>query len=130
MVYLPSSSGVQRKLYEPSMLLVVVPMWTKLPSGVVASKLTVTPVALVGIGCCMCRYSIHALMLSSEIAGVPACAGDKSRTVPFMSVLLPFVMTSFCTATVVDVEPFAKAYSIPWVDSCARRVPYTTADGL
>ena len=61
----------------------VVPMMNMLLLGSMVDNVTRTPLALVGSGCCMYKYSIHWLMLSSEIAGVPAagiprqvCPGD------------------------------------------------------
>ena len=75
-----------------------------------AVKCTETPVAFVGIGFCMYRYSIHGLMLSSDMAGVPAAGmprqvwpGDWSVTVPCISTLVPWGTATFGAVTVVAV---------------------------
>jgi hypothetical protein len=48
------------------------------PSDFIAVSSTETPVTFVGIGWSICKYSMYALMLSSDTAGVPGCAVDWS----------------------------------------------------
>ena len=54
-----------------------VPMVWKLLLGSMAVRVTLTPVAFVGFGFCMYMYSIHSVMLSSDIAGVPFAGMPK-----------------------------------------------------
>ena len=82
-VYVPGMSGVKTYEYCPFMSVVVVPMMKQLLFESMYDNVTGTPVAFVGFGICMYRYSIQSLMLSSAIAGVPAagmprqvCPGD------------------------------------------------------
>ena len=88
------------------------PMSIVCPLEEIAVKVIGTPVAFVGSGLCMCRYSIHALMLASDMAGVLGCAGDKSMTVPVISTLDPFVVISGEVETVVAVVPLSNPYII------------------
>ncbi len=84
------------------------------PLGSFTNSVTGTPVVLVGFGCCMWRYSIHPVMLSSETAGVLGCAGERSMTVPSMTTLVPLAMTLGAAWTVVAVCPLSKPNIIGW----------------
>ena len=74
---------------------------------------TGTPLAFDGMVLVICRYSIHALMLASEIAGVPLFAGVWSVTVPVIITAVP-LGTAVCGAeTVVALGPLPNAYTWP-----------------
>ena len=105
----------------PEESLVGVPIGIVLPLGSIAVKVTRTPVAFVGIACCMNLYSIQADMLASEIAGVPWSEKSKtplvlrlpeedwSVTVPVHNTVLPKAAASGDAATVVALGPLPKA---------------------
>ena len=69
-VYWPSAVGVQDCPKLPFESLVTVPISVEVPAAFTAVSLTATPAAFIGLGTCICRYSIQARMLVSEIAGV------------------------------------------------------------
>lgn len=109
-LYIPCSVGVHWKLKVPVRSVVTCPIWTSTASGPVAYSVTGTPFVVMGIGFCICRYSIHAAMSLSAIAGVPAWPADWSVTVPVMSTLSPLDMTSEEAWIVVALVPLPKQY--------------------
>src|ERR1039458_9131515 len=95
--------------------LVVEPICLVLLLESITLIVTGTPVAFVGAGCCSYKYSIHALWLASDIAGVPFAGmprlvwpGDWSVTVPLITTVFPRGITSFVIATVVADCPWPK----------------------
>ncbi len=100
----------------PSAVLVVVPRSCELPLGSVAVTCTGTPWMLVGFGCCIQMYSIQAVILSSDIAGMPAAGmpnavspGDWSVTVPFNKTGVPTGIAVSGAETVVADLPLPYA---------------------
>ncbi len=95
--YTPSACGVHKVAYFPVASVVTVPMLVAAPVESMAVSLAVTPLGVGGelsiVAFCMCRYSIHVLMLSSDTAGVLGCAGDVSRIEPSIKTADPFEAT-------------------------------------
>ena len=58
-LYSPGIGGVHIFMNLPLVSLVTVPISCVLPLGSIAVSFTGTPVAFVGIGFCMYKYSIH-----------------------------------------------------------------------
>ncbi len=90
------------------MSLVTVPISLVLPFGSMAVSLTGTPVAFVGIGNCMWRYSIQAPMSASDIAGVSLDAGVWSVIEPVIVKLCPCGTAVNGTVIVVLLGPLPK----------------------
>jgi hypothetical protein len=105
MMYSPGTGGTQLLPKLPHMSVVTSPMSCQLPLGSIDINFTVTPFASVGFDYCTYMYSIHALMSSSDIAGVPAAPGDWSVTEPVIITLVPSGAPISGAVTVVALGP-------------------------
>ena len=109
--------GVHVKPYVPIALVVVVPIGRVLPFWSMTVKVTLTPVVLVGIGCCMYTASINWLMLASDTHGKPlgkfaataSCfePAEMSITEPVIVIGVAVVTPMLGAVTVVCAWSFA-----------------------